>query len=883
MNGMQYSTVDREMALSVSRDPARSGRPRLPEPLLGRCRLARALDVGIRRPVTLVCAGAGWGKTTLVASWARARAEPAVTAWLTVEARHDDAYLFWSDVATALRNGAGTAPTVPEEDSFVPPLAAEFRGLREDTVLVLDDVHMLRGSAALEGLAGMLRGLPDRLRVVLIGRTEPPVGLHRLRLAGELTEIRTPHLAFRTNEAAELLEMRGRRPSIVQAGFVVERTEGWPVGLRLLAGPFLERGDDGLAEFPDPLRDYLVREVIDAQRPEVRAFLLRTSVADEIGADLATALTGEEHSEKILERLERANAFVVRVNGPAGPRYRYRRLLREALRRELEEQAPAELSSLHVRTAHWYAGRRMTAEALTHAAAARDWPLLGRLTVEHALPMASSRERGKLADLLGRIPPERFADTPQLALCAAVLLLINEDHAAADEQLMRVRTMLTEGDPPDRLAMEPALQVWHLNAEMRANRSMPWLVAETTRLLADLGRMRLDKVPALLQYRAMTLSLKGVSLFWSDQAHQADRYLWAASAAARTAGVELSEISSLGHLAMLVYLQGSLREAERYVTAVEKVTTRYELELTRESAPAHFVQALIELERNRVTEAQEALRRGVHASGERPSAALQFVAMVTRARLLLSGGEPEAARELQRRFIAEADSLDHAPLAVRWLRLAESEADLVLGEPAPVIARYRRPAGATALLVSEQAMLARAYELAGQYEAAEKLAARIRDGADAVSAVTGWVVTALVADAEGHARRSADALAHAVLRADAEGIRLPFHRFDSRRMVLLAERQRWLYEERGPATVSVLAELEDEQGFPPLPAIPDTLSERERDVLRYLPSVLTASEIAADLNISVNTVKAHMRAIYRKLGAARRREAVVRARQTGLL
>jgi LuxR family maltose regulon positive regulatory protein len=224
-----------------------------------------------------------------------------------------------------------------------------------------------------------------------------------------------------------------------------------------------------------------------------------------------------------------------------------------------------------------------------------------------------------------------------------------------------------------------------------------------------------------------------------------------------------------------------------------------------------------------------------------------------------------------------------APLAARWLRLADSEVDLALGDAATVVHRYRHPAPGSVLFVAERTMLARAYEMTEEYDAGEEIAARLRDGADVVSGVTAWVVTALIADGQGHARRSADALAHAVLRAEAEGIRRPFQRFDSRRMLQLAERQRWLYEERAPAGGSVLADVEDEQGFPPLPAIPDTLSERERDVLRYLPSVLTAHEIATDLNISVNTVKAHMRAIYRKLGAGRRREAVVRARQTGLL
>jgi LuxR family maltose regulon positive regulatory protein len=832
--------------------------PTVPDALLTRRRLLRTLDAGTRHPVTLVCAGPGWGKTTLVAAWARARPGPGVTAWLTLDERHDDPDVLWPDVEAALRE--------------------TFERVAEGTVLVLDDVHVLRGQASLERLARMLRELPQQLHVILVSRTEPPIDLHRLRLAGELTEIRAPQLAFRVNEVVELLALRGRRPSAVEAGFLVGRAEGWPVGVQLLGGAFLDRGDDGLNDFPDTLRDYLVREVIAAQPPEIRWFLLRTSVPEEVDADLATALSAERSSEKVLERLERDNAFVTRVAGSGRPFFRYHGLLRETLSRELDSLAPGELPGLHVRAAQWYAGRRMTVEAVAHAAAARDWTFLGRLAVEYALPMAFSRQRTKLADALRQIPAERFAESAELALCAAVLLLISGDDLAADDQLSRVRAML-DGNPPERPTIELAVRIWHIAAEMRSSGDMLRQVAQATRVLADLGRVGLDQVPSLLQYRAMTLGLKGIGLFWSDQGDQADRYLWSASAAARTAGVEFVEVTALAHLSLLTYLQGSLREAERYVSAVEKITGRHDLDLIRESAPAHLLQALIELERNRVTEAQEALRRGVHASGERPAVALQILAAVVRARLLLAGGESEAARDLLRRIAADLGPSPAAPLATRWLRLAEAETDLAMGEPAAVVARYEGAAPTTVLLVPEQTLLARAYEMSGDHEEAEELAARLREGGDTVSAVTAWVVTALIADAQGHARRSADALAHAVLRAQADGIRRPFHAFDNRRMLMLAERQRWLYEERSPEPGSLLAE----PGFPPLPAVPDTLSEREHDILRYLPTVLTASEIAADLNISVNTVKAHMRAIYRKLGAARRREAVVRARQIGLL
>jgi LuxR family maltose regulon positive regulatory protein len=363
----------------------------------------------------------------------------------------------------------------------------------------------------------------------------------------------------------------------------------------------------------------------------------------------------------------------------------------------------------------------------------------------------------------------------------------------------------------------------------------------------------------------------------------ADRYLWSSSTAARAADVELVEIGAQAHLALLVYLQGSLREAERYVYAVDDLARRRDLGLTAEWALAHLTQALIELERNRITQAQEALRRGLHAAGDQPDAVLRIVAALVRAQLLLASDDPAAAQDLLRTCRAHLRPPLVAPLLDRWLTLAESEAGLAQGEHADVVRRYAGRAAGETMPPAEQVLLARAYELSGEYEAAEDLAGRVREGPDTVSAVSAWVVTALIADARGLVRQSADALARAVLRAEIEGIRRPFRKFDSARITVLAERQRWLYEAIGPVRGDVTAEVTPVASMAPLPPQLDMLSQRERDVLRYLPTVLTASEIATDLKISVNTVKAHMRSIYRKLGAARRREAVVQARQNGLL
>jgi LuxR family maltose regulon positive regulatory protein len=859
MNGAHDAALTRQAGTA-----AWLGRPRVPGTLLIRRRLLRTLDAATRRPVTLVCAGAGWGKTALVASWTTAEMVPAPIAWLTLEAQHEDPNNFWSHLLAALGAAdGGPLPMCPGDEGFGPWLTRQIAALPARTVLVLDDVHVLPGGPVLDGLSRLLLDLPERLRVVLVARTEPDVALHRLRVDGDLTEIRRAQLAFRIPEAGDLLMMHGVPTTLLQTTRLVERSEGWPVAITLMAA------SDGV---PDSVQDYLMREVIDPLPPETRDFLLRTSVARRICGALAEALTRASNGAEILEGLERSNAFVSRADGPARHWFRYDGLLRDVLRHEADIRSPGLVTELHVRAATWYAAQGSVRDALEHAAAAADWPFLARLVVEHALPMAVSSERVVLLDILRRIPPEHLADNADLALCAALLLFAGGDYAGVRDQLVRVGTMV-DGDP----AQQVAAAVMGVVVAPRMDGDMPALIEDTSRILALLGSMRMDRLPALLQYRAITLSFKGIGLLWAGRTDLADRFLWASSAAARTAGVELIEMTAYAHLAVLVYLQGSLTEAQHYVDSVDDLTRRFDLGLTVESTAAHLTQALIELERNRVGEAQEALRRGLHAASDRPETALSMVASMVRAQTLLATGEPVAARDLLRRCRTWLRWPLVAPLLDRWLALTEAEADLALGDHDSVIQRY---ATAKVMLPSEQVTLARAYEMSGEYAAAESLLARVRESTDAVSVTTAWLVTALIADAQGHARQSADAFARAVARAETEGVRRPFHRFDNQRMAALGERLQWLQEVVAPVAGDILADVTQAKRTSG-PA--EALSDRERDVLRYLPSVLTANEIAVDLKISVNTVKAHMRSIYRKLGAARRREAVVRAHQTGLL
>jgi LuxR family maltose regulon positive regulatory protein len=333
----------------------------------------------------------------------------------------------------------------------------------------------------------------------------------------------------------------------------------------------------------------------------------------------------------------------------------------------------------------------------------------------------------------------------------------------------------------------------------------------------------------------------------------------------------------------MVHRQGSLGEAAEHAAAALDAARRIDAENHPTVAPAHVARALIELDRGSDAEAEVALRAGLRALGERPETAVAVLAGLVRARVLLDRGEPLGAQAVLAKTRSEAVPWPSAPLLDSYVGLIAAEIALDLGDPGAVVSRYGPGPKARPLAPAEQVCLARGYLALGDHHAAEHLLGLARDGSDVVSAVAAWVLTALDADAHGRSGRAADALGRALTTAERDRIRRPFRRLDPERMLVLAGRQHWLNEARGSVGDGVLAEITGE--IPAISGLPsaDPLSEREVDVLQYLPTVLTAAEIAENLGISVNTVKAHMRSIYRKLGAGRRREAVVQARQAGLI
>jgi LuxR family transcriptional regulator, maltose regulon positive regulatory protein len=290
-----------------------------------------------------------------------------------------DPQRFWLSVLGALRQTAAGSALVreltaaPDLDGWAiaERLLKDLAPLDDRVWLVIDDVHELGGDQALRQLELLLMRAPNELRFVLITRHDVRLGLHRLRLEGELAEIRESDLRFTLTEARELFDAAGVQ--LPDPALLVERTEGWAAGLRLaalsLAGhPDPERFAAGFSGAERTVAEYLLAEVLDRQTEQVRRLLLRTSILERVNGELADLLTADSGGERVLQDLEAANAFVVALDA-ARSWFRYHHLFADLLQLELRRTAPGEVTGLHQAAADWFAGHGFAAEAIQHAQA----------------------------------------------------------------------------------------------------------------------------------------------------------------------------------------------------------------------------------------------------------------------------------------------------------------------------------------------------------------------------------------------------------------------------------------------------------------------------------------------------------------------------------
>lgn len=919
---------------------------------MARPRLLRRLDEGSAGPVTLIAAPAGWGKTTLLASWVRlGGAEPdvepgavvpdagdlsvppearPVPAWLSVEVG-DDGDRLWAYLAAALRSATGSAedgplPDRPPRPEQLEVLAATLAAADRPVLLVLDDLHRVADPAALTGLEFLLRHAERRLRLVIGARAGLHLPLHRLRLAGELTEIGPDELAFTDDEVADLLTAHAAALPAAAVHQLRDRTGGWPAALRIAAlavrgQPDPERWVGQFGGDQPEIAGYLHEEVLPALDPAEEDLLRRTAIVDTVCADLAEALTGRVDAAQVLAALAGTGGLLHRED-TRPPWYRCEPLLADLLRADLARLPPDELRDLHARAADWYAGDGRPADGLRHALAAGRWDLAGDLFVAH-WPELTRYDRDPVHAPAPMSPPaDVIRADPEVALACAAERAYAGDLPAASSHLRSAADHAAGLPVPRRdrfLRLVTALEVSVARlsgdpAEVRAAaarllRTRP-AGATPTRLPDSASTGAASSAPTAggggaaddADLRAFTGTALGL-VELADGALPAARFV-RARAAAREAGRPRTELVGASRAALLLAVRGELRAAEQAARDALAMPPCRGWSCRLDCAYSYLALALVAQLRDQPEEAAANLALAGPALGivggwiggpetdagdDWPAAAADepvaaTVAALCRAKLHRDSGDPAAG---QRLLVRAREALADRPSATELaslLRAAEAELraergdldaarDLLVGASEPVLAVA---AAKVELLAGDAAAAGRA--LPGwQSPAATSWPLPVR--------LDAGLLDALLAERAGDGRRAGRILEQVLDLAGPQGCRRVFTRAEPPVRALLAA-----HLDAGTAHFALVSDLVRGAGrstarpaAEPRDTLDEPLTERELTILRYLQSILSNVEIASELSLSVNTVKTHVRNIYRKLDATRRREAVRRARELRLI
>ena len=634
-----------------------------PQPgFVPRPRLVEALGEGLARGRVLVCAPAGFGKTALLADWARGGGRP--VAWLGLDGGDSDPARFWRYAVAALdRARPGLAGRVgplppPSFEGLVTALINELAADPgpDEVLLVLDDYHLVDSGPVHESVAFLLENLPPGLRVVVSSRADPPLPLARLRARGQLAELRAADLRFTSEEAAALLgEAAGPGLPGTAVTALVARTEGWAAGLQLAALSLQGHTDAAgfVAAFSGSHRfvlDYLADEILDSQAGPVRAFLLETSVLERLSGELCDAVTGRAGSQAMLQDIERAGLFLVPLDEVRGW-WRYHQLFADLLRARLQAEQPGRVQALHRAAAAWCDEHDLADDAVRHALAAGDAAWAARLVERNVEALLGRSEGATLRRWLSALPAESVRDRPRLCLAQAY-------GAAQGFQLEALEALLDDaerayavsGDEP----YEPSL------GRPQGDSVLANVPAGIAFLRASLARLRGNAALAA-DYDRQALAQLGEDdwllrsfVRWNlavvDWLHgrlgPAERGLAEVLAERRAAGEAFG-----GFLPMRArHDLGEVQRAQGNLDAAS-ATYRQALDTAGESSqaalmgPAHVGLAQVLYERNELTAALDHATRGVRLCQQLAFTAALATGLAVVARIRHAHGDAAGARE----------------------------------------------------------------------------------------------------------------------------------------------------------------------------------------------------------------------------------------------
>ncbi len=884
--------------------------------LVARPRLLKLLDATLApaHRLTVVSAPAGFGKTTLIGDWRASLVEhpaPPAIGWVSLDAGDNDLARLLTHLLAALDTGPALLDAVSPASTgtVLPALVNELTHAGGAArVIVLDDYHVIESAAVHEAVTFLLDHLPEQVHLLVATRSDPPLPLARLRSRGQLVEVRAADLRFRPPEAQEFLtSVMGLHLTAADAAALDERTEGWAAGLQLAALSL--RGIDDpteVAGFIDAFTgshrfviDYLADEVLARQPDDRREFLLRTAVLDRLTGPLCDAVTGRADGASALDDLDRANLFLVPLDGRRSW-YRYHHLFADVLRARLLAEHPGEVRRLHRRASDWYASQDLAADAVRHALAAEDFARAAVL-MEQAVPeLRRTRQDRLLQDWARALPDPVVRHSPVLSIVSGWSSLISGDLDGLEARLDDAAAALAAGEHDERLRA-----AW---ADTEDLRSAPAMISVYRASLAqargDLAgtvryaREALDRAgPADHFVRGAGAGFLGLAAWAAGDVQEAVPMFTEAVRSLHTAGNLVDELDSTVVLADMWVAAGRPSRARRLYEQALRTATAGSGPYPRATADLHVGLAELDLARDDLASAEDHLRNARVLAEHGSITENRHRWYLAMAQLRAAAGDREATADL----LDRAQELyrpgfypDVRPIAATRARLALAAGDLTAAQD------WANQAGVT---VNDEPTYLREYEL---LTLVRVLLAR-RRAADPSAPATAALLERLRIAAAGRAGslreiRLLQALAHhadgdatGALAALGDALTAPPEPESYVRLFLDegAPMQALLRDAAGAAGLEEQARQRLkailERPTSPGPAadprqpLADPLSSRELEVLRLLDSDLTGPEIARRLYVTVNTLRTHTKRIFTKLDVTTRAAAVRRARAYGLL
>ncbi len=897
--------------------------PPLRPHLIPRVALIERLNLHCTLPLVLLSAGAGFGKTTLLSAWANQSPHP--VAWLSLDRLDNDPLHFWSAVLAALRTrlpdcGKAAlaqlqAPQPPQLISLLTSLLNDLAACGQEIVLILDDYHLIEDPNIHSSLLFLLEHAPSCLHLLLSSRIDPPLALSRLRARGQMAELRDPDLRVSEQEAASFLQhVMGVHLSTEDEQRLAQRTSGWLVGLQLAALSLAQQENpsawvSAFSGHQRLIQDYMQDEILARQTPALRRFLLRVCILPRMNASLCQAVTGKAGSQQILETLERSNLFVVALDEQR-QWYRLHDLFREALLARLQVISPELLPMLYERASDWYEHHGLLADAIETALSARAFERAASLIERSIDPESLRNAYHTLCRWLGQMPKEILQAQPELSFQYGQALMFTSPRRSSAawariEQLLQWAELGFEargqqeqlGDAVELHAALAFFQGDLASAFALTRQASPLLSQHSMLYAASLCLTEVEHVltgdletawPRLLESQRIALS-------------RADLPVTVATSLLLAEGCRVrGDLSQASHASRQALAQA---ESDPEISQQQLMTGTGDREPFFVSWAYHNL-AQLAYECNDLTTAEQYLAQAL-SFGQDPEEEIHLLTTggLIRTRLLHRCGKTREAQNLLETWERKA----RYPWDLRLIRAGRARIDLESGN-LPAVERWfqakdhffgfpirERDRNLPYVIQEEEALLMVRLLLAQEKaeEALQELASW-KEKAQAQGRMH-VVLEMLILEALAHfAARSLpqarSTLIQALRLALPENSQRLFLDEGQPMQALLKNTLKEIQEPELAAYGRRLLQAFEREQMPGTPssastssALLDPLTPQEHRILQLLAEGASNQQIATHLVISLVTVKKHVSNLLSKLGATNRTQALVRAREYGLL